>query len=309
MEHLGGVPPMAVPPPVPGMVPGMGPPPPGLHMGGGLAPPPMPMPGMMPPPGVDGVVPGSGPVPVPAVVDQRPAEPASHTIRVNNLDEKIKEAQLKTNLHAIFDQFGKIVQIVAMKSLKRRGQAFIVFDTIESAVKAHGTMQGFPFSGKEMNIRFAHTESDVIAKRNGTYKQRVKPPKPPIKRKAKAPAESVKRANVGVGGAVAGGAPPGTVLPPGVRPPPSAAPAFVPPVEVPHNILFLTSLPVETTELMLSTLFNKFPGFKETRLVPSRHDIAFVEYDNELQASMAKNSLQGFKLTASATLQIAFAKK
>ena len=31
----------------------------------------------------------------------------------------------------------------------------------------------------------------------------------------------------------------------------------------PNQILFLTNLPPETNEMMLSMLFNQFPGFKE----------------------------------------------
>ena len=31
----------------------------------------------------------------------------------------------------------------------------------------------------------------------------------------------------------------------------------------PNQILFLTNLPTETNEMMLSMLFNQFPGFKE----------------------------------------------
>lgn len=33
----------------------------------------------------------------------------------------------------------------------------------------------------------------------------------------------------------------------------------------PNNILFLTNLPEETNEMMLTMLFNQFPGFKEVR--------------------------------------------
>ncbi len=44
--------------------------------------------------------------------------------------------------------------------------------------------------------------------------------------------------------------------------------------------------------MMLSMLFNQFPGFKEVRLVPGRHDIAFVEFENELQSAAARDSLQ-----------------
>ncbi|KAG0718982.1 U2 small nuclear ribonucleoprotein B'' [Chionoecetes opilio] len=36
----------------------------------------------------------------------------------------------------------------------------------------------------------------------------------------------------------------------------------------------------------------QFPGFKEVRLVPGRHDIAFVEFENEMQSAAAKDALQ-----------------
>ena len=77
----------------------------------------------------------------------------------------------------------------------------------------------------------------------------------------------------------------------------------------PNQILFLTSLPEETNEMMLSMLFNQFPGFKEVRLVPGRHDIAFVEFGNEVQSAAARDALQGFKITPTAAMKISFAKK
>lgn len=77
----------------------------------------------------------------------------------------------------------------------------------------------------------------------------------------------------------------------------------------PNQILFLTNLPEETNEMMLSMLFNQFPGFKEVRLVPNRHDIAFVEFTTELQSNAAKEALQGFKITPTHAMKITFAKK
>lgn len=81
------------------------------------------------------------------------------------------------------------------------------------------------------------------------------------------------------------------------------------PEQPPNQILFLTNLPDETSEMMLSMLFNQFPGFKEVRLVPNRHDIAFVEFENEAQSGAAKDALQGFKITPSHAMKISFAKK
>uniref|UniRef100_A0A8C5T415 Small nuclear ribonucleoprotein polypeptide B2 n=1 Tax=Malurus cyaneus samueli TaxID=2593467 RepID=A0A8C5T415_9PASS len=77
----------------------------------------------------------------------------------------------------------------------------------------------------------------------------------------------------------------------------------------PNYILFLNNLPEETNEMMLSMLFNQFPGFKEVRLVPGRHDIAFVEFENENQAGAARDALQGFKITPSHAMKITYAKK
>ena len=53
----------------------------------------------------------------------------------------------------------------------------------------------------------------------------------------------------------------------------------------------------------------RFPGFKEVRLVPGRHDIAFVEFETEVQSSAARDALQGFKITPNNAMKISFAKK
>ncbi|KAM6996553.1 U1 small nuclear ribonucleoprotein A isoform 2-T2 [Passerculus sandwichensis] len=102
------------------------------------------------------------------------------------------------------------------------------------------------------------------------------------------------------------GIPPGMAPQPGMAPIPTPQPLSENP---PNHILFLTNLPEETNELMLSMLFNQFPGFKEVRLVPGRHDIAFVEFDTEVQAGAAREALQGFKITQSNAMKISFAKK
>lgn len=105
----------------------------------------------------------------------------SHTIYINNLNEKVKKEDLKKSLYAIFSQFGQIMDIVALKTLKMRGQSFVIFKEISSATNALRTMQGFPFYDKPMRIAYSKTDSDVIAKLKGTYKERpkkVKQPKP-----------------------------------------------------------------------------------------------------------------------------------
>uniref|UniRef100_A0A8C9XHY0 Small nuclear ribonucleoprotein polypeptide B2 n=1 Tax=Sander lucioperca TaxID=283035 RepID=A0A8C9XHY0_SANLU len=52
-----------------------------------------------------------------------------------------------------------------------------------------------------------------------------------------------------------------------------------------------------------------FPGFKEVRLVPGKHDISFVEFESETQAGVAKDALQGCRITATCAMKITYAKK
>ncbi|GFO01243.1 U2 small nuclear ribonucleoprotein b'' [Plakobranchus ocellatus] len=246
----------------------------------------------------------------------------NHTIYINNLNEKIKKDELKKSLYAIFSQFGQILDIVALKTLKMRGQAFVIFKEINSAANALRSMQGFPFYDKPMRIQFAKKDSEVIAKLKGTW---VEPPKRSrdkhddegSKRKKKSKGQTPADSNAqGPPPQITQRAPPQLNAAPmsaaAPAPPPSAAAApalSAIPEQPPNQILFITNLPEETTEMMLSMLFNQFPGFKEVRLVPGRHDIAFVEFETDVQAGAAKDALQSFKITPTNAMKITFAKK
>jgi len=59
-------------------------------------------------------------------------------------------AELKRSLYYLFSQFGHILDIVAMKTIKTRGQAFIVFKDLSSATAALRSLQNFPFYGMPM---------------------------------------------------------------------------------------------------------------------------------------------------------------
>nr|CAD7426069.1 unnamed protein product [Timema monikensis] len=234
-------------------------------------------------------------------------------------------SELKKSLYAIFSQFGPILEIIALKTLKMRGQAFVVFKEINSATNALRSMQGFPFYDKPMRIQYGKTDSDVIAKMKGTFTERPKKARrvPQVtaeesaadtkKAKRKAAKEQARQQTllnatppVVQHVAPVGGFGHGHVAPQ-LHPGPPIVSAV--PEQPPNQILFLTNLPDETSEMMLSMLFNQFPGFKEVRLVPNRHDIAFVEFENELQSGAAKDALQGFKITPSHAMKISFAKK
>lgn len=46
----------------------------------------------------------------------------SQTLYVNNINEKIKKDSLKKTLYALFSQYGKVIEIVACKGIRLRGQ-------------------------------------------------------------------------------------------------------------------------------------------------------------------------------------------
>lgn len=80
-------------------------------------------------------------------------------------------------------------------------------------------------------------------------------------------------------------------------------------LQLPNKVLYLQNLPEGIKESQLSELFKRFPGFIEVRMVPNRPDVAFAEYENEMQAMMARQSLDGHEVTAGSPLRVAFAKR
>ncbi|XP_078424355.1 U2 small nuclear ribonucleoprotein B'' [Cetorhinus maximus] len=220
----------------------------------------------------------------------------NQTIYINNVNDKVKKEELKRALYALFSQFGQIIDIVALKTMKMRGQAFVIFKEITCATSALRQLQGFPFYGKPMRIQYAKTDSDIISKMRGTFADKEKK-----KEKKKAKTQEQAAANKK---AIQGTAQMATS-----NSNQTTSSANQVPDNPPNYILFLTNLPEETNEMMLSMLFNQFPGFKEVRLVPGRHDIAFVEFENEGQAGAARDALQGFRITPSHAMKITYAKK
>lgn len=226
------------------------------------------------------------------------------TIYIQNLNEKVSLPSLRNTLLEWFAPFGRVEDVIAKKRLALRGQAWVRFDTAEAALKALQGMQGKRLFGKSMVIRFAKFKSDMVSKADGTFEvekyhrdqdklERARNPR--LTRR-----QIMQQLQANPTMAVMGSATMApTALPMGVGSD----------MQLPNKILFLTALPVGTTEDALTSLFQKHTGFVEIRLVPGRPDLAFVEYESEGQAAMAKNVLDKHEIAPGIPLRVSFARR
>jgi len=215
----------------------------------------------------------------------------NQTIYLNNLNERIKKEELRKSLYAMFTQFGTVLDVVALKTLEMRGQAFVVFKDVASATNAMRSMQNFPFYDKPMHIQYAKTKSDIISKMEGTHVPRDKKKKEKRKKPEGEGAEQKKERKI----EKAEGKKDDSVHHPKQQPP--------------NKILFVENLPDQTNEMMLGMLFQQFLGYKEVRMVAGKPGIAFVEFENEREATAAMQGLQHFKITPTHLMVINYAKK
>ncbi|THG14620.1 hypothetical protein TEA_016404 [Camellia sinensis var. sinensis] len=279
--------------------------------------------------------------------------PPNMTIYINNLNEKIKLEELKKSLLAVFSQFGKILEVLAFKTLKHKGQAWVVFEDVASATNAFRKMQGFPFYDKPMGsevtaveipiffmvslsrpavlccmfqcrkwttegvgfskllsqrIQFAKTKSDIIAKADGTFVPRERRKRHEEKGRKRKEQHDASQAGMSLNPAYAGAY--GATPPLSQIPYMGGAKSVVPEAPAPpNNILFVQNLPHQTTQMMLQMLFCQYQGFKEVRMVEAKPGIAFIEYENEMQSTVAMQGLQGFKISPENPMLITYAKK
>ncbi|KAK4525781.1 hypothetical protein GAYE_SCF16G3690 [Galdieria yellowstonensis] len=213
--------------------------------------------------------------------------PPNQTIYVRNLNEKVKKQELRQSLYEAFSQFGRIVDVVALKTTRMRGQAFIAFEDIASATNALRGLQGFLFYDKPMVIQYAKTKSDKIAKLEGTFVPRSErkaeqdtnttSKSETLKRKRTSPILSKDVDNVQVG--------------------------------EPNHVLFIAGIPEDCSVEQLASLFVQFPGYKDTRLAAGQERVAFVEFETEDQATIALQGMQGFRISETSQLIIVYAKK
>ncbi|GAB1196980.1 hypothetical protein APSETT444_006261 [Aspergillus pseudonomiae] len=221
--------------------------------------------------------------------------------QVRNLEERVKVDQLKEALQEIFSEYGNIIDIVAKTNLKAKGQAFIVFDSVDSASNAIDEINGFELFDKPMVLDFAKTRSDATVLREGgedeleAHKRRRLAEKE--RKQAHEALEAQKKLKRPPGAAPDSTRPAKTAKGAGLKPTSGATAAVIPDEYLPPNkILFLRDLPDTADQESLTAVFGRFEGFQEVRLVPGRKGIAFVEYENESGAISAKEATSGMPM-------------
>ncbi|CAE7932040.1 unnamed protein product [Symbiodinium sp. KB8] len=215
----------------------------------------------------------------------------SQTLYLNNLNEKLKKGALKKGLYAVFTQFGPVMDIVACRTNRLRGQAWVVFENVADATNALRQMQGFPFFDKPMRIQFAKEKSDVVAKLDGTFVPRQK--------RALDADGDVDAAPKRVAAPASHGAAAAPVMIPAPPRPENA---------VPTHVLLASNLPESVPTETITALFAQYPGFTELRPVPGR-GMAFVEYESEVAATPALQGLHNHKLDEAHYMAVTYAKK
>ena len=82
--------------------------------------------------------------------------PPNQTLYVTNIPStKIKKEDLRTELYLLFSTYGSVLDIVALKTMKMRGQAHVVYKDIQTATQAMRALDGFEFFGFQL-VRMAH---------------------------------------------------------------------------------------------------------------------------------------------------------
>ncbi|KAF3174195.1 U2 snRNP complex subunit msl1 [Orbilia oligospora] len=94
----------------------------------------------------------------------------NQTLYISNLNDKIHKPDLKIALYTLFSTYGVVLDVIALKTAKMRGQAHVAFRDIAGASTAMRGCQGMVIFGKEMKIQYARSKSDTIAKLDGTYR-------------------------------------------------------------------------------------------------------------------------------------------
>ena len=76
--------------------------------------------------------------------------PPNQTLYIQNLSEKVKKGPMKKALYSAFSPFGKVLEIIHLRSISLRGQAWVVLSDVAASTTAMAQMQSFRLFDKPM---------------------------------------------------------------------------------------------------------------------------------------------------------------
>jgi U2 small nuclear ribonucleoprotein B'' len=213
----------------------------------------------------------------------------SQTIYLNNLTEKLSKDKLRRQLFNICSKSGPVLDVVVHRGPSMRGQAWVVFTSVEIATKALSKLNGYSFFQKPIKAQFARENASVVDKLEGKFVAK------PKKRRTQDAAgdgdarPAAKRGKMaGEDGPTSTGGGHDSNNPPG-------------------PILKIDNLPEDTTKEKLMELFAKFEGLIDIRHVAVK-GLAFIEYRSTEQAKLAREGLKGHQLTPTHRMLVNYAK-
>ncbi|KAG6042600.1 hypothetical protein E4U17_001362 [Claviceps sp. LM77 group G4] len=237
------------------------------------------------------------------------SSPSISTVYVQNLEERVKIPQLSGLLRTLFSEFGTVVDIVAKKNLKAKGQAFIVYDDPANAKSAIDELQGFKLFDKPMRLSLAKSRSDKsveIASSSEVYELYKRNRLAEKDKRLVAEAADNERRSKQGHGQVTSSRLSKLSKPPVLKPTGPMTSQVVPDEYLPPNrTLFIQQIPDGYDVDALHAIYSRFEGFREIRFVPGRRGLAFVEYAGEQAAIAARESTSGMKLGES-SLKVSF---
>ncbi|KAJ1666568.1 hypothetical protein IW140_005755 [Coemansia sp. RSA 1813] len=268
--------------------------------------------------------------------------PPSQTLYIRNLNDKIQKDVLKRTLYEACVGYGRILDIVALKTIKMRGQAFIVFEDIATATVALRQLNGRAVFGRAMNVEYALSKSNIVAQQDGTLKYGEERTHMSAKERKRllgitdgSSAATAKRgpedeagdqeqeedghlakkqavgensdsdAEDSDGSSDVGPLPP-SIDSNGDRR--SADRAGAEDEQMPSQTLFVSNIPESVSAEMLGGLFQQYVGFREVRLVAGKGGVAFIDYESIESATAARKVLDGFKLSADQAMKVDFSR-
>ncbi|KAF7332170.1 Spliceosomal protein [Mycena kentingensis (nom. inval.)] len=228
------------------------------------------------------------------------------TLYVNNLNDQVNKEELRTQLYALFTTYGKIIDVVASKNQRMRGQAFLVFADLAGATTAMRACDGMIFYDKPLRIAYAKSKSYATSRREDpnfvaptsanasaflTQNGRADKKRPREDGQEEGPSAKRDKADNDDDDDEM------EIEEDDDEQPQHAAGEV--PVDYPTARLLCTNLPQEVSDGVLSVLFQQYHGFKSTKVVPT--DVpgvkkAQVFFESPQLAAAAKEGLHGFTL-------------